>query len=209
MPIDPRGLFDVYQELLIKSLRDYSLEQEGMDERVGFDVTEDLIFNPDFLAKDIYPTGYRPIVCVFSPNITPTKSSVNRFTQENCEYTIEMLVKSKGDDDDVSSQLAMRRLRYLIQQTRNAIYRFNQSHFGKTIGELAKKTWPTITTFATNEDRAEDSIVGARMTIGLELEYYPPGSKDENSLAGNNKVINQLIEAVSVDAKYFTAEYVY
>lgn len=206
MPVDSRGLFDVYQELIIDALKTYEASQYALNPNVGFEIMEDVIRNPEFKKDESKYTKYVPIVCVYTPNITPGNGTVNKMVHEECEYTIEMVVKSVGDEDDYSEQLAYRRLRYLIQQVKNAIYRLDQSHFGKKIKELAKKSWPSVTTFATMEDKQEESIAGAVMRFTLTLPYYAPGVVNSTP-ADNNDPVNQLLEIINVNAKYFTAEY--
>lgn len=206
MPVDPRGLFDVYQDLIVQSLIEYRDEQVAIDPTVGFEITQDLSRFPEIEKDDTKYTKFVPLVCVFAPNTLPLNGAVNKQVDESCDYTIEMLVKSKGDEDEFSEQVATRRLRYLIQQTKNAIYRLSNSHFGKVIQELGKKSWPTVTIFSTNEDRQEEAVVGASLKFTITLPYYPPGKLNQD-FAANNVAVSQLLEIISVNGNYFEAEY--
>jgi hypothetical protein len=187
-------------------LIEYRDEQVAMDSSVGFEITQDLNRFPDIEKDNSNYTKFITLVCVYSPNITPGNGAVNKMVEDTCEFVIEMLVKSVGDEDEFSEQVAMRRLRYLIQQTRNAIYRLPKSHFGKVISELGKKTWGTINIFSANEDRSEESVVGASLRFSITLPYFPPGIVNQ-SFAVDNDAVNELLEIITVTEKYFSAEY--
>jgi len=213
MPVDPRGLFDVYQEYIVQSLKEYRDAQIAIDEKVNFEITQDMIHLPELRERvsneqDSTTPTFIPLVSVYFNDSKYKNGAVNKQATETCTYNIDMIVRAKGDQDELSEQVAIRRLKYLIQQVKNGLYRLDNSHFGKKISELGSKSWPTVNLFPANEDKSEESLIGATLSFSMDLPYRPPGMQ-EKANADDNDPINQLLEIISVDAKYFTTEYVY
>lgn len=204
MPADPRGLFDIYKDLIKESIKEYRDAQIIEDPTVGFDVAEDIFHIPELKEKtgaEINPDQltYMPLVCLFYQGSTPGRGAANKYTPETHTYYIDMAVKGIGNQEKFSEQVANDRLLYLIQQIKNALYRLPNSHFGKALKELGSKTFATVETPVTFEDQTENVVVGARLTFTLELPYYPPGTTGagEPNAADNTK-IEQALEEINV-----------
>jgi hypothetical protein len=202
------GLFDLYQQLIVKSIIDYRDQQNTLSDNVNFEVSYDLIYMPQ-LRDDLNRNGAKiPLVVVYPPNISPSSvGSTKEFTQDVCTFVIQMVTEDQGNLEEKAEQAAVRRLKYLIQQVRNAIYRFDNTHFGKKIGELAKRSWASINFINNSEDRNETAVIGAEMTFTLELPYYPPGIT--KPYANNNERIVELLKGINIDGNYFDLSYNY
>lgn len=206
MPADPRGLFDIYKDLIKESIIAYRDAQVAIDPKVTFEVSSDIIHIPELREKTDAEKNpdqltYVPLACVYYEGSQLGRgSAANKYADETHTYSIDMIVKGIGNENKFSEQIATERLLYLIQQVKNALYRLDNSHFGKALKELGSKTFPTVQTPMTFEDKSENAIVGAKLTFTLQLPYSPPGTTGSGEAnANDNRKIEQLLETINVN----------
>lgn len=162
------GLFDFIETQIVLALGDFSTKQEAIDPLVGYDVSQGRMRPIGVLPK--------PLVNVWMPDLAPEDPAGKTYQQESVTYNVDLIAKGTeqvGAAPIASDEIAYTRLKYLAEQTKNALYKLVNADFGFDPGVIARKRWPRFSLFQTDTKMPEDQIIGGRWTIEVEYAWQP------------------------------------
>jgi hypothetical protein len=176
MAIIGRSFDDTLLDTIVTKLRAFSTAQAAIDPATAFFVERDFV-RP-------VPAAKIPFVNVYVSTITPDSQQSGTLTlcTESLTVNFDMIVRglqtpaATGDDPKSSDQVAGRRLAYLKEQVRYALYQLINVTFGLS-GAIKSKKWPRYTA---NPERAlalETQIVDGQWTMDIEYEWKPADSQ--------------------------------
>lgn len=177
MAIIARSFDDTLLDVLVSKLRAFSAEQAALDPAAAFHVERDFV-RP-------VPAAKFPLVNLYVASIMPDPTQSGTLTKcsEIATINADLIVRggenpsATGVDPVASDQVAMRRLYYLKEQVRHALYRLVNVTFGIAPGAVTSKKWPRWTL---NPERAlamETQIADGQFTLDIEYTWTPADSQ--------------------------------
>lgn len=173
MAAPPLGMQDTVYAAIIDILEADSAAQ---DEEYRYDVEQTF-----YRMLSPRPANRRPIVVVDFNGMTPQTdgSATRRQHQYRATYNVDMIVTASGKsatgDYERADQIAAARLRLLIQQVLSALYRGENLDLGLDPGEIAGRPMPTVLIYDRRDISTERPVVGARITVPIEIPFTPEG----------------------------------
>jgi len=173
MAIIARAFDDTLLDILKAELEAFSAEQAAQDPEAAFYIEREM--------TRAVPASKLPLVIVYVDSITPDQSmsGARIHCHETALISCDLIVKgmektgATGVDPVASDQVAMRRLAYLKEQVRYALYSLVNADFGLGPGIIATKKWPRWTLFPERTLPIEDQYADGRWQFEIEYEWTP------------------------------------
>lgn len=168
MAVIGRSPDDILIDKIVQCLSDFSKDQAAIDPAVKFGVKRDLVRMPSM--RDM------PLVNVWLEGIDPQRegSSGKLAVQELARINIDCYTKGYDQTELAPDEgIAMKRLYYLKEQVKHALYSLVNSDFGLPVGTIARKHWPSWEVFTNDLSLPESEVVAGRWRIEIEYIWIP------------------------------------
>lgn len=195
MPVNVKiGGFHYFYTVLLAVLTAYADSEKLRDESLGFSVYSDYM--------RVLESEQLPAVILYPPSFAPEdeKSSQRKFFSYKADFEIELVTKGAELTDEpkiVADQKAVERLLILTQQVLDCVWALQNSDFGRDIGEISSKTFPSFSPYVTAEQLGEYITVGGRLTFSLGLSWTP------------DEPVRAPLERISINGTILNLEYNY
>jgi len=131
-----------------------------------------------------------PLVVINCVSLTHEGSSSKWYEQETAEYNLDCFAVGvegtyKSDED------AKKKLYFLAQQVKYALFALSAADFGQAKGTIAMKEWPDFTLLKPTKNEAEEQIVGGRWTIRVQYGFT---AEDLTSQALTRLVLTEFLK---------------
>jgi hypothetical protein len=177
MAIIGRSFDDTLLDTIVSKLQAFSDAQAAIDAAARFYVERDML-RP-------VPAAKLPFVNVYIANILPNPTQSGTLTKcsEAATVTCDLIVRGAeapaavAPDPKPSDQVAMRRLYYLKEQVRYALYQLINAEFGYTTHPITSKKWPRWTLNPERGLALETQIVDGQWSFDIEYVWTPADSQ--------------------------------
>ncbi len=162
------GLFDFIETQIVLELKAFSAEQAAIDATAAFDVSQGRMRPVGALPK--------PLVNVWISDLNPEEPAGKTYQQESATYNVDLITKGTeqiGETPIPSDEVAYARLKYLIIQTKHALFKLVNADFSFPTGTIARKGRPRFSLFQTDTKMPEQQIIGGRWTFDVEYAWKP------------------------------------
>ncbi len=175
MPIIARSFDDTLLDTIVSKLNAFADAQAAIDSAAHFYVERDRM-RPVTAA-------ILPLVNVYVASIAPdpTQSGPLTLCHETATINLDVIVRgvqqpaATGVDPVAADQVAMRKLYYVKEQVRYALYQLVNATFGLTT--IASKKWPRWTVNPERWLAMETMIADGQWTMDIEYEWKPADSQ--------------------------------
>jgi hypothetical protein len=177
MPIIARSFDDTLLDTLVTKLRAFSAAQAAIDPAAAFFVERDLL-RP-------VPAAKLPMVNIYVSSITPDPTQSGTLTKcsEAMTVNVDCLARgmetpaATGSDPVASDQVVGRRLLYLKEQVRYALYQLINACFGLNPNPITSKKWPRWTLNPERSLNMEWQLGDGQWQFEIEYTWTPADSQ--------------------------------